>query len=268
MIRIHRGREPAALRTVRRDELVRIRPLTHVGPPGRDDIGEQYTLVKRDLWNAQHYKCCYCEKQPLEATRNDVEHFRPKTRARRGTGFPDHGYWWLAWTWNNLMFACDRCNRDAKADQFPLDAGSVALVPEEALPGNEHPLLIDPSRENPFRHIQFNLVMINGSPGWRPFPRSGSRKGDETIRVLKLDRPELLDLYGRHVGEYATPVVTKLQAAMNANQGNRVQELWGDEVARLVNPRRPFTALSYDVFDHFFPIVVRRRWGLSLVQPG
>jgi hypothetical protein len=215
---------------------------------------------------AQYHKCCYCETVEREH-QNDVEHYRPKLRAQRGSGFPGHGYWWLAWTWSNLLFACAPCNRNAKGDQFPLDGGSVALQPEEAPPGQELPLIIDPGRENPVGHIHFRFFTRDNRPGWFPVARGGSRRGVETIRALKLDRPDLLDLYNSHVNEYIMPIVRRLRMAIEASDREKTRNIWQDEVTRWIAPQRPFTALSYDAIDYFFPRSVRRAWRLPLAQP-
>lgn len=266
MIRIRRGPEPANLPTVRKEELQRIRPLALQVQFNRKDLGNRYSEVKRDLWLVQNYKCCYCEKPYLEASHSDVEHFRPALRARRGNGFPDHGYWWLAWTWTNLLFSCKNCNSSAKGDQFPLDAGSVVLQPKDRSLKGELPLLIDPCRENPLAHIQFRPVNNKERIRWFAFPRKGSRKGFKTIEILKLNRPELLDLYNIHVDHHVLPLWRKITYAIQSGSKSTIQNLNAD-VTALVHPARPFVALSYDVIDHHFPIGERRKWGIRLSQP-
>src|SRR5690606_5123302 len=80
MIRINRGGEPAALATARASELPRVQAIAATRPPTQDDIGGRYKIAHDALWNAQHYKCCYCESRE-QSKRNDVEHFRPKSQA-------------------------------------------------------------------------------------------------------------------------------------------------------------------------------------------
>jgi uncharacterized protein (TIGR02646 family) len=107
MIRITRGPEPANLVTIRNAQLAVLRTL------GREPTSKEingYSVVAEDLWKAQHHKCCYCE-QRIPKGFNDVEHYRPKAVAARQPGSNDtHGYWWLAFTWENLLFACPACN--------------------------------------------------------------------------------------------------------------------------------------------------------------
>jgi uncharacterized protein (TIGR02646 family) len=266
VIRVRRGAEPAKLPDERRKRLKIAAEHAKAGMLRREHI-IGYEKVKSRLWRAQHHKCCYCERNNLETTNYDVEHFRPAMRAGRGAGFPDHGYWWLAWSWENLMFSCTNCNRVHKNDQFPLAAGSVPLKPREAPPGKELPLLIDPAAENPMDHIQFRPVRMKGMNRWMPVPRSGSEKGLATIETLKLARPDLLDLYRNHVDQCVVPVVKHLREEMAAGDRPRVQGLWRRRATQLVNVRSVFTALSYDALDQLVLPSERKTWGLALRRP-
>jgi hypothetical protein len=104
MIRIARSAEPIELVSVRDDRLAAARVAldTNAEITFRD-----YDIVKSDLAAMQYNKCCYCEKREEQAKYRDVEHYRPKST-----------YWWLAWTWENLLFACVDCNREHKRDRF------------------------------------------------------------------------------------------------------------------------------------------------------
>lgn len=267
MIRIHRGREPGVLPPIRLAELKRIRPLAAAGALNSSNIGRQYDVVRDRLCRVQHNKCCYCERNNLEPAYLPVEHYRPKLRADRGTGLPDHGYWWLSWTWRNLFFSCQPCNSTFKKNHFPLDAGSKALVPEQRPPGAEIPMLIDPAAEDPIAHIKFSFFSGLSHHRWRPLPRNGSPKGDYSIRNLGLGRPELLDLYERHVQEHLDSIVGRLNAAISAGDAAIIDTIWNNEALGWLSPRRPFVALSYDALDHYIPFAVRRHWSLRLHRP-
>lgn len=160
MIPIQRGPEPQALRDARSHRLAKLRAIAAAREPTAKDI-HGYAVVAHDLWTAQGHKCCYCESQ-VQRGHNDVEHFRPKGRADRTPGCTQtHGYGWLAFTWENLLFSCPNCNRGkAKADRFPLAGGSTALLAEQQPPGQELPLLLDPATESGARHIQFEEVHL------------------------------------------------------------------------------------------------------------
>ena len=261
MIRIERGPEPAILPPVRAAELSRVRLLASASRPNSDAIGQEYSKVKQELWERQLAKCCYCEI-PVQRNYSDVEHFRPKARADRLNGTIDMGYWWLAWTWENLLFSCPGCNRSAKNDVFPLEAGSVPLVPEEQPPGKELPTLIDPCGEDPVESIQF---VFNGTH-WLPVGRNGSQRGQRTIENLMLDRAELLTHYDAHVNDYVRPHTDAIHKAIGIQDENHIRSEWR-RIRGLLVPRRPFVALSFDAINHFVPEDVRKQWGLELPRP-
>lgn len=267
MIRLVRGDEPEALVSKREQELLRVGALAAVANPTSDEIGTGYSPVRNELYHGQFYKCAFCEMKEQQSY-NDVEHFRPKAEADRSPGSPlRHGYWWLTWTWENLLFACQVCNRSSKRIQFPLAEGSVPLGPGEKPPGGETPLLIDPYTEDPIDFIQFRLANLNGRDCWRPFARNGSEKGDWTIRVAKLDRPELLDHYEEHVKEWVQPRAEEVAKALETGNHDEIREVWDKTTKRLLNPRQPFAALSHDALDHFVPFAVRSQYDLELRRP-
>jgi hypothetical protein len=68
-------------------------------------------------------KCAYCEASTETVAHGDVEHFRPKSI-----------YWWLAFCYDNYLFACQLCNQTHKGDNFPI-AGALAAAP--ALPAQK-----------------------------------------------------------------------------------------------------------------------------------
>jgi uncharacterized protein (TIGR02646 family) len=261
VIRIERGPEPAALLPVRTAELQRVRLMRSAGTLDPDGLGQAYSVVKRDLWERQLMRCCYCEHQ-VQSDYSDVEHFRPKARADRQNGTVDRGYWWLAWTWENLLFSCAICNRSAKKDLFPLEAGSVPLAPEEQPPGKELPTLIDPCREDPVELIQF----IFDGTHWQPVGRNGSRRGQRTVEILKLGRADLLTLYDAHVNDQVKPRTDATHEAIERQDVDLIRSAWR-RVRGLLNPRMIFIALSFDAIDHFVPTDVRARWGLDLPRP-
>lgn len=247
MIPIERPAEPIALREQRAKRLPEFRATANKDPEGIDG----YQCVRSALFAAQHHKCCYCEKA-TEEKHNHVEHYRPKSR-----------YWWLAWTWDNLLYACEVCN-ELKGERFPLHGG-VPLHAEESPPGTEIALLLNPAATgaNPIGHIQFRFFQGQ----WRPFPRGGSRSGAETIRLCGLDRVDLLDLYRKHAISMEASL-NALRRALADHDLAKVQALWHDLTQSFTSPGQPFTALSLDIMDQTIPKVQRDHYGLSLPSPG
>lgn len=248
MIKINRGVEPKDFQFTRNSQLNILRGLAGA-PLSKQIVG--YAACGEHLWRAQHYKCCYCETK-VPKSYNDVEHYRPKAEADRKPGSHDaHGYWWLAFNWENLLFACPGCNRSGKNSRFPLAAGSVALKAEESPPGNEKPLLIDPSTTNPVEHIQYVRSAL-GNRYWWARPRNGSQIGNETISVCDLNRNELLELRSDYICNSVTPRVDVLTKYINLGDKASCKNEFLAAV-RLLEPTNPYVGLAYDVLTQLVP---------------
>ncbi len=265
MIRVDRGAEPPDLARIRSREVARVATIAATRPPTKDEIGDAFAVFRPVLLERQFFKCAYCELKE-QVKRNDVEHFRPKARAERGPGLPDHGYWWLAWTWENLLFACRNCNQPpAKSDRFPLKAGSIPLQPPEQPPGQEQALLLDPCVDDPLDHLHFVPELHLGQKRWVPRARNGSERGLVTIRTLRLDDAEnLITLYNDHVTRCVEPARDEINEALHSEEAPRIRRTWIREASRLLAPGMPLVALSRDALDHYFPLAVRLQWGLPL----
>lgn len=266
MIRIVRGPEPSKLPQIRKNELQRVRAIrAERGTLAGDDIGREYTAARSTLREVQFEKCCYCEWRE-QAEYNDVEHYRPKSEARRGPAFTDTtGYWWLAWSWENLLFACSRCNRSGKNAEFPLEPGSVPLVPDEMPPGRERPLLLDPAGPTwPMEHIRFAPIQLQGSrERWRPFAVSNSRRGLETIRILSLDRDTLIEDYTKHVERHVRPRCRRLEQLAASADARAAREEWQETARSLLAPWEQFVALSHDALLQLLPEELRAQLGIN-----
>ena len=154
--------------------------------PMADPTIYAHPSVKRALREAQHNKCAYCETR--NPTSHDVvEHFRPKNgwRQKRGDLLQRPEYFWLSYDWENLVFACDRCN-DAghKQNLFPLANPLRRATPARPHTLGEQPLLLNPYTSDPERHIEWNRDV--------PRARNRSRRGRTTIEVFGLTRDGLL----------------------------------------------------------------------------
>jgi uncharacterized protein (TIGR02646 family) len=231
VIKIERIPEPAVLVTARQS---RLSTLSSIEPPARRD---GYQLAKDHMHRMQHAKCCYCEHIQVPS-HNDVEHYRPWSK-----------YWWLPWTWENLLFACRACNgKGGKEDAFPLLPGSRPLAFGEPAPGGEFPELLDPSVDDPREHIRF----VRDPRGqWGP---SGiSWRGAITLHVVGLTRDEFRELYNRHVEKTVKPVVDDLHEAKRQRTPPEFEAFWRRKLAELLDPARSFRALSEDVLRHEFP---------------
>lgn len=146
-----------------------------------------HKTVKDELKRIQHGKCCFCESKVSHIAHGDVEHFRPKTAY-----FIDDdptliypGYYWLAYDYSNLFFACQICNQTFKKNYFPLEEEANRCRSHEFDLDKEVTLLIHPENDDPAEHIAFRDEIA--------FPVGGSAKGEKTIERTGLNRPLMVE---------------------------------------------------------------------------
>lgn len=103
-----------------------------------------------------HGKCMYCESQITHQYAGDIEHIIPKKHYPR-----------LTFTWKNLSFACWWCNHN-KSD----------FVDKSCK-------LLNPYNDNIDEHIRsFGPIIMQ---------IGGSKRGEITVKTIKLNRPDLLE---------------------------------------------------------------------------
>jgi uncharacterized protein (TIGR02646 family) len=147
-----------------------------------------------DKLHESHYgKCCYCERKRDRKREMDVEHYRPKGDVESDGSHK--GYWWLAFTWNNLLWSCKTCNQKYKLAQFSLFPNGTRAYQENDDLTLERPHLINPKVEDPSHFISFHVDRCGGRVFVRAVPRSGIMpdkmvRANETITILGLNREE------------------------------------------------------------------------------
>lgn len=271
MITVIRGAEPSELRATREHHLRKALECFNEHGPGSRQLDARldggYDIAKSTLFRRQHKKCAYCEQRtPFDES--PTEHFRPKKHARRDwrdteARVEDNArYWWLAWTWENLLFACTTCNgRSHKGNRFPLVSGSEPLAAPgrpSTLPLPEHhfdlaaeqPLLLDPADSNvdPLDHIRWRpLDPALPPPLWTFGVRGLSLRGHATARILRLDErtdfinAAFLDLvWPRARAELLPKVKSKSSALLAA---------WLKLGRDLVRPEAEFAAAKWCMLD-------------------
>jgi hypothetical protein len=94
------------------------------------------------------------------------------------------GYYWLAYSWENLLVACEKCNREYKRTQFPLANPEKRACSHHHRIDEEIPMLLHPAFDEPREHIRFR----------KDAPMGLTPVGSTTIQVLGLaSRAELVD---------------------------------------------------------------------------
>lgn len=202
-----------------------------------------HKAVKNLLRKAQHRKCCFCEGRFEAFAAADVEHYRPKGAARQDENstrlFP--GYYWLAYSWANLYWCCQQCNRSHKKDLFPLADPDKRARSHRHDIADENPLLLDPGTTNDLRrHIQFRQEHAIGL----------SEAGKKTIQTVGLNRPALKEERQRLLKTLL--VLQKLiHVYARSTCPNDINLLEGArrQLADAVRPEAPFSAMVVDFLE-------------------
>ena len=153
-----------------------------------------HNSVKETLRKVQHGKCCFCEGRFEAFAAADVEHYRPKGAVQQDENSSRliPGYYWLAYSWDNLYWCCQICNRENKKNFFPLGNPAKRARSHTDDIATEKPLILNPGApEDPRRHIKFRDAIAVGS----------TRAGRKTIEILGLNRDALVDERLTHLNE-------------------------------------------------------------------
>lgn len=212
---------------------------TGITPEAKSSIYAHQSL-KKALMTAQNDKCAYCET--LNPTSHDVvEHFRPKNGwlQKRGDSLSKPAYFWLSYEWENLLFACDRCNDAAhKGNHFPLANPSKRADAANPDVANEKPLLINPYTVDPDRHIEWNRDI--------PRPRNKSRSGSKSIEIFGLDHDGLMMDQRR---QYLRNIKNILALVEASPMDNRERSVIVQQLLDCLNDSAPWAAMIRSNFE-------------------
>lgn len=149
-----------------------------------------YKNVQEDLQEIYHDKCAYCEDKLLNNFR-PVEHYRPKKLKSSSKCDASFAYYWLGFSWDNLLLACSFCNGqkgncfDIGGERVNYDGESLEDLHTKARDyfDREKPLLINPELENPEPYLIFK---DSGEV------LSKKQELRYTIRICNLNREDLI----------------------------------------------------------------------------
>lgn len=143
------------------------------------------SIHKQWLGTLFNNKCAYCE-QHLPIAVMHIDNFRPVggiVDVKSGDAYPLH-YLWLKNSWDNLYLCCPECNRH-KRNKFPISNKVCEVFATGDELRHEYPLLLDPC--DPIEPIEDHLSFIADG-----IVTPLSERGEVTINVLKLNRPQLV----------------------------------------------------------------------------
>jgi hypothetical protein len=240
-------------------------------------VGYNGKSIKTALYLDQRKKCAWCERV-RDFSSSPVEHYRPKDGAWRHLPWhkrksSDLGhYWWLTWTWENLLFSCDRCNnRGHKANYFPLEPGSSACSPPLRSAGpfpptcfdlsSERPMLLDPTIDSFLDHVRWvpsNTRSPRRQWTWSPSPRTP--RGRATIEILKL--AELADDVDIHLAHGVLPSLEEVEQHLGGGRRRQATRRW-EALLEILEPQNSLTAATWCALERWMPPKQRRLHGLA-----
>jgi len=122
--------------------------------------------IKDSLEIIYNKKCAYCEQTVIRNSeeqtddKSTIEHYRPKSK-----------YYWLAYSWDNLLWCCHKCNEN-KDNAFntknPLVFNSITFkrrIHKATKTYNriEKPKMINPEIESVIKKLDFDNGVISSS---------------------------------------------------------------------------------------------------------
>lgn len=258
VIRLYLGNEPVDITNSRSINLpLAISAFNNYGPGSKQLINtlkNGYQIARPYLYERQHKKCAFCEIL-VDDINSPVEHFRPKAGAKdkRKTRWykTNSHYWWMAWTWENLFFSCNRCNyAGSKGNKFPIRSGTQRMPPP-AVPcpvsipavhydcSVESSLLVNPREDNPLVHLQWAVVDRTAHPKrWKWTIIGRDDKGDMTIDVFNLG--QRIDQVNKHL-QVVRDARAHIENYLNLGSIQHAKNTWDQVVASYVcDPSQPF----------------------------
>jgi len=207
-----------------------------------DDNRAVWGDLKDWLLGFSHGKCWFSEAKDTYS-HWDVEHFRPKKKAKNLDGTEREGYWWLAFDWRNYRI-CGNVGNRKKGCFFPLCRGSqVATSDARHLVEDEIFLLLDPTRDGDPELLSFDEEgLATAMPGIGEWPR---QRAEESIKRFKLNKHEPLREARQRTWKKCRKQIEKafesLQATPpTASSQEKLREAF-EYLKEMLNPEEPFT---------------------------
>ena len=189
--------------------------------------------TKDKLKQIYNQKCVFCEQKVIECTDNNledcsstIEHYRPKSV-----------YYWLAFSWDNILWCCHRCNQNKKNNFEVLNA---SIEYEKTFKENVHASSsIYNSIENPkMIHLEFESV-IKELSFYKGVIASNDMRVKYTIRTCGIDRDDLNEERKKVIDTFLKQI--KAKKLLNEPIGDIVEALKMD----IRDKEKEFIALRF-----------------------
>lgn len=193
--------------------------------------------IKDALKLIYHGKCAYCESNEELL---HIEHYRPKKI-----------YYWLAYSWDNLLVSCYFCNI-GKSKKFSIDNNNRASFKASAKKiwsiNNlssiynefENPKIINVENFDPYPYLEF---YDNGKI------RSNHPKVRHTINVCNLNRLKLIDKRRTIIDDVKKEIEIAFRETNKEKLSAKLEQVIDAFAVKLRDPERNFLALRHYLMD-------------------
>ena len=199
--------------------------------------------VKESLATIYHNKCAFCEQEVIECTDNileecssTIEHYRPKSK-----------YYWLAFSWDNLLWCCCECNK-TKDNNFEIKNDMVSY--DESFQENIHSSsdtyeslekakMVHPEFESILDKLQFKNGIIS----------SDDLRVNYTIENCALDRKTL--------NEIRLPIIEDFKEAIDNKKlkNESITDVLKEWISDIQNKEKEFIALRYWILNNYESLI-------------
>ncbi len=198
--------------------------------------------TKRILKRIYYNKCVFCEQRVIGGdiqldNKSTIEHYRPKSK-----------YYWLAFSWDNLLWCCHRCNQN-KGNKFEVikNLGTFHKITffkkihKTAKIYNriEKPKMIHPELESIKDKLSFNDGIIN----------SADIRVKYTIDTCILDRDDL--------NEKRKTIMKSFKDKINERKFKKkpYNDILENLISDFKNPDNEFRALRYWILKNHSKLI-------------
>ena len=200
--------------------------------------------IKESLKEIYSQKCAFCEQKIIECRDNNlqdcsstIEHYRPKSI-----------YYWLAFSWDNLLWCCHRCNQ-YKSNSFEMDKQKVQY--HEDFKDNihssaniynaiEYPKMIHPELESVLSIVKFER---DGSI------LSSDERVEYTIETCGLNRVDLIEKRKKIIDDFIKKVNAKIV------KDESIQDVLTELFYDFKEQKKEFIALKFWILKNYKSLI-------------
>ncbi len=203
--------------------------------------------IRIELKKIYKNKCAFCE-QKIE--QYHIEHYRPKKE-----------YYWLAFSWDNLLMACATCNEN-KGTHFELEGAKTSFrnttsnikkINECSVEYDvrEKPKMVNPEITDPLGEINFKK---NG------VIESDNIRFEYTIEKCQIDRKPLNDARRKLLNDFENDIRSELTLNKDITQQNIIiGTLTRKFIRDFKNKENPFLAFrDYTITNDWLNDIVKK----------